>query len=186
MEKTPEWVARHKRKGTVIKKLGDNRWCLYSNTSRWDKERKKPMPVQKYIGKITEKGVVASVDINLTTPTLEVYEYGFSFALKSLFPENCYPVELGRSDGERIFLRMVRDLSPESYLLRGAGDLSDVKENLTMQMRKRFQATTGRNLESMLSLMAIHLVVFEDGTESLSVISESNRAVLSSLGISIP
>ncbi len=56
MSQIPQWVLSHKKKGTVVKKIGDL-WCLYSNTSEWDKEKKRIRAVQKYIGKITPKGL---------------------------------------------------------------------------------------------------------------------------------
>ena len=36
----PNWVLKHKRKGTEIRKIGNN-FYLYKVTSVWDKERKR-------------------------------------------------------------------------------------------------------------------------------------------------
>lgn len=53
----PEWVLKHKRPGTTVKKIGNN-YYLYNAASKWNPEKGYPESVQTYIGKITENGVV--------------------------------------------------------------------------------------------------------------------------------
>ena len=54
----PEWVLKQKRKGTEVRKMGNN-FYLYKVTSVWDKEKKRARKVtEKYLGKITEEGLV--------------------------------------------------------------------------------------------------------------------------------
>ena len=53
----PEWVQKHKTKGTTVKRVGEN-YYLYKHTSKRVQGKKNPVPVDTYIGKITEDGVV--------------------------------------------------------------------------------------------------------------------------------
>ena len=54
----PDWVLRQKRKGTEIRKIGNN-FYLYKVTSVWDKEKKRAKKVtEKFLGKITPEGLI--------------------------------------------------------------------------------------------------------------------------------
>jgi len=56
--KYPDWVLKHKVKGTELRKKG-NSYYLYKVTSIWDKERKKPKKItQKFLGTITREGLI--------------------------------------------------------------------------------------------------------------------------------
>ena len=55
----PEWVQKHRRKGTTIKKVGNN-YYLYKHSSKRVPGKKYPVPVDTYIGRITQEGVVKS------------------------------------------------------------------------------------------------------------------------------
>lgn len=57
MKQYPEWVEKHRRKGTSVKQIRDN-YYLYSVTSHYSKEKGYPVSEQRYIGKITEAGLV--------------------------------------------------------------------------------------------------------------------------------
>lgn len=50
---------------TTIKKIKDN-YYLYKATSKYSKEKGYPISIQKYIGKITENGVVEPVRVSFT------------------------------------------------------------------------------------------------------------------------
>lgn len=54
-KKYPEWVQKHRVKGTTVKKKGDS-YYLYKRTSRRVKGKKYPQPVDTYIGIITPEG----------------------------------------------------------------------------------------------------------------------------------
>ncbi len=46
----PDWVLEHRRKGTEVRKIGDN-FYLYKVTSVWDKEKKRAKKItEKFIG----------------------------------------------------------------------------------------------------------------------------------------
>lgn len=54
----PEWVMKHKTKGTEIRKLG-NHYYLYKIRSEYDKEKKRAKKItEKFLGKITEEGLI--------------------------------------------------------------------------------------------------------------------------------
>ena len=57
MKRYPEWVEKQHIKGTSIKQIGDN-YYLYSVTSKYSKEKGYPISIQRYIGKITEDGLI--------------------------------------------------------------------------------------------------------------------------------
>lgn len=61
----PDWVEKFHIKGTTVKKIKDN-YYLYKATSRYDKEKGYPVSIQKYIGKITEKGLIEPEKISFT------------------------------------------------------------------------------------------------------------------------
>lgn len=55
--KLPEWVSKHKIKGTQIIKIKNN-FYLYKITSKWDPEKKRAVKKnEKYLGRITEEGL---------------------------------------------------------------------------------------------------------------------------------
>ena len=53
----PDWVEKHHTKGTSVKQIRDN-YYLYSVTSHYSRERGYPVSEQRYIGKITEDGLI--------------------------------------------------------------------------------------------------------------------------------
>lgn len=54
----PDWVLKHKRKGTEIRKIG-NKFYLYKVTSVWDKEKKRAKKItEKFLGTITHDGLI--------------------------------------------------------------------------------------------------------------------------------
>ena len=71
-KKYPDWVQKHRTKGTTVKKRGDS-YYLYKRTSRRVKGKKYPQPVDTYIGVITPEGVIQS---NKRKVDLTDAEYG--------------------------------------------------------------------------------------------------------------
>jgi hypothetical protein len=53
----PDWVEKHHTKGTSVKQIRDS-YYLYSVTSHYSKEKGYPVSEQRYIGKITEDGLI--------------------------------------------------------------------------------------------------------------------------------
>jgi hypothetical protein len=58
MEELPDWVIKHKEKGTEIRKMKDN-YYLYKIRSVWDPEKKRARKItERYLGKITPEGLI--------------------------------------------------------------------------------------------------------------------------------
>lgn len=54
----PDWVLKQKRKGTEVRKIGNN-FYLYKVTSVWDKEKKRARKItEKFLGTITQDGLI--------------------------------------------------------------------------------------------------------------------------------
>ena len=56
--KYPKWVLKHKRKGTEIRKIGNN-YYIYKVTSVWDKKKKRARKItEKFLGTIIPDGFI--------------------------------------------------------------------------------------------------------------------------------
>lgn len=81
----PEWVVKHKQKGREIRKIGE-RFYLYQIRNVWDKKKKRPRKItEKYLGRITEEGLIKSRNERLeeSLNNISVKEFGIShFLLK--------------------------------------------------------------------------------------------------------
>lgn len=53
----PDWVLKHHCPKTTIREVKGS-YYLYSCTSKYVKGKKYPVTIQKYIGKITEDGLI--------------------------------------------------------------------------------------------------------------------------------
>lgn len=77
----PDWVLKHKTKGTYINKSGNN-YYLYSAHSERVKGTKKVKRIfDEYLGKITEEGLIPPKE--KVKDSVFVYEYGLSFTILS-------------------------------------------------------------------------------------------------------
>jgi len=99
-----EWVKRifdeqkKKRKTPLeVKKIGWN-YYLYSSTTVWSKEEKRRKKVSRYIGKITEQGVVEGSRTNLSVRS--IYEYGNARCLMDIVND---------------IIPFLRDVFPDEY-----------------------------------------------------------------------
>lgn len=54
----PEWVMKYRVPGTTVKQIGKN-YYLYLATSQRRPDKKYPVSIQTYVGKITPDGVVS-------------------------------------------------------------------------------------------------------------------------------
>ena len=81
----PEWVLRHKTKGTNISCI-NGKYYLYEVSSVWSKEKKRAQKITKrYLGRITEDGLIApKVKRERIVASVSVKEYGASSAISKL------------------------------------------------------------------------------------------------------
>ena len=83
-EKMPKWVLKHKIKGTQIIHINNN-FYLYKIKSVWDSKKKRAVKKnEKYLGKITEEGLIASKvqQIEEKYKHITIKEFGASYLLK--------------------------------------------------------------------------------------------------------
>jgi hypothetical protein len=79
----PEWVMKHKKKGTYVNRVGD-KYYLYAAHSERVKGTKKVLRISDgYLGRITEKDGFIPAKRKLSSEVL-VYEYGLSWVITSL------------------------------------------------------------------------------------------------------
>lgn len=109
----PDWVQKHKVRGTTVKKVGTN-YYLYKHTSKRVPGKKYPQPVDTYIGIITPEGVIESNKRKISLTEIEVREYGFSKTVWQICPEG-WKKPLGE-DWEDVLSIIIQKWSPESYL----------------------------------------------------------------------
>ena len=79
----PDWVLKHKKKGTLIMKR-DDRYYLYRVSSHWNKEKKRSqLRTDEYLGRITPDGLVEpkAKSILKRYSQVTVKEYGSSFLI---------------------------------------------------------------------------------------------------------
>ena len=112
-KKYPDWVQKYRIKGTTVKKKGDS-YYLYKRTSRRVKGKKYPQPVDTYIGVITPEGVIQSNKRKVSLTDAEVWEYGFSKAVRELCPDD-WKKPLG-DDWQDVLSIILLKQSPTSYI----------------------------------------------------------------------
>ena len=184
-EKTyPEWVQKHRARGTTVKKKGEA-YYLYKRTSKRVPGKKYPQPVDTFIGVITPEGVIASDRRKVSLSDIEVYEYGFSKALWDLCPEG-WKKPLG-DDWEAVLKIILQSWSPESYLLRDETDLSAEQYHYQFaaqmsSLSRRIHKMHGIDVKELECLKRIYLVKM-DRQEALSKISEDQKTLIAKLGV---
>ena len=185
-KKYPEWVQKHRARGTTVKKKGDT-YYLYKRTSRRVPGKKYPQPVDTYIGVITPQGVVPSNKKKVTLSDAEVWEYGFSKALWELCPDG-WKKPLGK-DWEDVLSIITLKWSPRSYIQR-AGNIkkeTDFRYQFGAQMAslsRRIYKEWGVGIEELHRLDSIYLVLLGKH-EVISKISGEQKELLGKIRVSL-
>jgi len=184
LSKYPDWVNAFKKKGTSVKKVG-NEYYLYSATSKRVPGKKYPQPVEKYIGIITREGVVKSKVRKISTDRVKVYEYGMSYAMQYLLPDAFLINSHDKETLRFAFLHIVKHISPKSYLLRDIElpPLSDLHINLNTQI-KRYERLTGISLKELQPLSELYLVETRE-CDMLAEITPEMDEILKRTGVKI-
>jgi hypothetical protein len=184
LSKYPDWVNAFKKKGTSIKKVG-NEYYLYKATSKRVPGKKYPQPVEVYIGRITKEGVIQTAVRKISTDSVKVYEYGMSHALQSLMPEEFLINSHDKETLRYAFLHIVKTVSPKSFLLRDTElpALSDLHINLNVQI-KRYERLAGIRIEDLRPLSEMYLVETKE-CDMLSEITPGMRELFTKLEVEI-
>ena len=187
----PEWVLKHKQKGTNISCI-KGKYYLYAVSSKWNKEKGRAQKITKeYLGRITEEGLVAPKvrSAKIETP-ITVKEYGASHVMTELGADIIEKLrEVFGQQGEQIFtmaaLRMIEQ-SPfkriEHYYNNSYLSETFERLNLSTGSISAFLKDFGGNRESIVEFMRYFIAGSEhiifDGTNILSKSEnmEINRA----------
>ena len=184
----PEWVQQHKRKGTTIKKVGNN-YYLYKHSSKRVPGKKYPVPVDTYIGRITQEGVVESEIKKVDTAKVHVVvkEYGFSYSVERLCTKEWKEI-LGNCWRDVLDTIILKE-SPESYIsgLRDYPGQLDPHIQLAAQkssLIRRIKNAYGVSWTELQTLSTIYLVSIS-GRKYISAVSESQQEILDRLGVTM-
>lgn len=182
----PEWVQKHRTRGTTVKKKGDS-YYLYKRTSKRVPGKKYPQSVDTYIGLITPDGVIYSDKKKVTLSNIEVREYGFTKAIQELCPDG-WKKPLG-DDWEDVLNIILLKWSPESFL-RDRPDIKtedDFRYQFAAQaasLSRRIYKKCGIDLKEFEILKTIYLVRLEKNS-AVSVINPDQQRLLDQLGLSL-
>ena len=182
----PEWVQKHRVRGTTIKKKG-NSYYLYKRTSKRVPGKKYPQPVDTYIGLITPEGVVYSDKKKVTLSNIEVREYGFTKAIQDLCPDG-WKKPLGE-DWNNVLSIIILKWSPESFLkdtptLKTENDYHYQFAAQAASLSRRIYKEHGIDLKELEILKTIYLVRIEKNS-AISVISPAQQQIIDRLGMSL-
>ena len=182
----PEWVQRHKERGTTIKKVGEN-YYLYKHSSKRVPGKKNPVPVDTYIGRITPEGVVkgSKKKVDANDSEIIVKEYGFSRAVRHL----CTPgwrEPLGPVWKEVLDYIILKE-SPESYIWAEYPDSISLDPHIQPGVQKtslvrRIKQEYGVEWKELHLLSTIYLVSFS-GKKAISKVSDEQKLLLEKIGL---
>lgn len=184
----PEWVQKHKTKGTSVRKVGDN-YYLYKHSSKRVPGKKNPVPNDTYIGKITPDGVIRSdrKKVDAGNSEIIVREFGFSSAVEMLCPVS-WKEPLGGNWQEVLDFIIVRE-SPESYITLARNVIKELDPHIQYgaqktALQRRMKQEHGVDFKALRSLSTIYIVSI--GRKNfLSKISDGQRTLLERLGIEL-
>ena len=182
----PEWVQAQKRKGTTVKKVGEN-YYLYKHSSKRVPGKKNPVPADTYIGVITPEGVIESRKKKLTLTSAEVWEYGFSKTVWMLCPQD-WKKPLG-NDWEDVLSIIILKWSPHSYLARRRKIKKEEAFHYQFaaqmgSLSRRIYKTYGVTIDELHKLDHIYLICMEK-EEILSVINNEQKQLLEKLQVNL-
>ena len=184
MSNYPDWVNAYKKKGTSVKKVG-NEYYLYRATSKRVPGKKYPQPVETYIGTITKDGVIKSNVRKISTDRVRVYEYGMSYALQSMLPETFLINSHDKETLRLAFLHIIKHVSPKSYLLRNTKlpALSELHISLNVQI-KRYERLTRIKIEDLRPLSEMYLIETRE-CDMLSEVTPEMQEIFTRLGVEL-
>jgi transposase len=159
----PEWVTKHKQKGTNISCIG-GRYYLYAVNSVWNKDKKRAQKITKqYLGRITPQGLTPpkhKPQTQTTTPTVK--EYGATHTLNQLGQDILTQLQKNftQPQAQQIYtLATLRVIQPNPFKRTQTqyqtSYLSELypNQNLTKNHLTNFLKTLGTNRDAILDFM---------------------------------
>lgn len=122
-----------------IKKI-KGRFCVYNSTSRWSKEKKKPVKKTYYFGTIQPTGKFIGRKKGMTIPSeREVFEYGnCTLAYCLLKDVECYLKERCSYTQELIVLAILRAINPQPLrLVSSAWEKYSISKNQKISLNPK-------------------------------------------------
>ena len=175
----PDWVKEIRDsavseygKGLAVKQSGE-RYYLYKRSSKRVTGKKNPQVTETYIGAITRSGLVLR-EKGLSQADIEVWEYGFSRVLLTLVP-SCWKAPL-KDEWMSVFLEIIRQESPNSYLLRNAELNIPEDIDLPVLKQKLLESISEDTFCRLKPLKLVYLLYFPDHVV-LSHVSEEQSAI---------
>jgi len=188
----PDWVLKHKQKGTNISCIG-GRYYLYAVGSKWNKEKGRAQKITKeYLGRITEEGLISPKKRAVKeAPVVTVKEYGASNVLTELGEDILKRLrEVFGAEAERIFtiaalrvlnrcpFKRIEHFYNHSYLSEEFKRLSLSSGSLSALL-KDFGGNREKMVEFMKGFIGEGEHIFFDGT---NLISQSEKMMINRVG----
>jgi transposase len=188
----PDWVLKHKLKGTNISCIS-GRYYLYNVSSVWNKEKGRAQKItKKYLGRITQEGLLApKARKEMIINSVSVKEYGASSVISNLGSDILMKLlETFPYHAEMLFtLAIMRVVSPHPFKraeqIYKHSYLSEIYNQLKMSGKNisAFLSGFGEKRAEMVEFMRAFIggdehVLF-DGT---SLISNSEKMSINKLG----
>lgn len=181
MNRYPDWVKAQKPKGTAVKKVG-NKYYLYKHTSKRVPGKKYPQSVDKYLGIITEDGIIYRNVRKASLSDVEVYEYGFSRALEALATDE-WKKPL-KDEWHEILLAIIHKYSPDSYLFLDRKPPTDIRRNINIHAAKLENSISPLTFKDIESLKHVYLIHFKD-RDIISKVNPEQQKLADELSVSL-
>ena len=178
MGQIPDWVEKQKRKGTIIKHIGD-KYYLYSNASKRVPGKRYPQPVQKCLGQLTKEGLIVSIKVPFVDSGIRVFEYGFSLALITIWNRN---EDVFSKYGKDVLTSLIKTESPESWFLK---DMDCICDEDIQECRDLIAKLSNHSFEELKSLASIKMIQFNAETSIVGYVGDEQKKLLSELDVEL-
>jgi hypothetical protein len=124
-----------------------------------------------------------SMKRKVSTETVRVYEFGFSYTLSKMIPDK-FKKDIGSEiKAHHAFLNIVRHYSPDSYLLRGINlpTMEDLHLSLCAQIKK-FERLAVVEINELLPLAKIYLVETKE-CDMISTVMPEMAELMARMGV---
>jgi transposase len=188
----PDWVEKHRKKGTNISRI-DGKYYLYSVNSKWNKEKGRAQKkTEAYLGRITEEGLIPKeIKALKEKPLITVKEYGATNAVIELGEDLLLKLrdKFGKS-GEIVFtiaasrlieqcpFKRTENQYTNSYISEVLPDLKLSPKDISLFL-KDFGSRRAEMVEFMQGFIGEDANILFDGT---AIVSNSENMAVNRIG----